>query len=171
MPYVTAAGPCKKCGATNTLFRSRWNADNARHYTQSTCQTCEKRQTREHQKANPEYWRALNARSHLKKVGVLLHVYGRPAEEKRTRASAKTKRRNERVARVSFTDELTLFVLAEAYALRRSRKKKTSMRWSVDHTIPICGVSVSGLHIWSNLRVIPLIENCKKGNRYAPLHD
>ena len=37
----------------------------------------------------------------------------------------------------------------------------------VDHDIPLRGVRVSGLHVPSNLIVIPALENIRKGNRYA----
>lgn len=39
-------------------------------------------------------------------------------------------------------------------------------KWSVDHIIPLRGENVSGLHVPSNLRVIPQIENSSKGNNW-----
>jgi 5-methylcytosine-specific restriction endonuclease McrA len=38
--------------------------------------------------------------------------------------------------------------------------------WHVDHIIPLQGNNVSGLHVYSNLRVVPSSENLAKGNRY-----
>ena len=38
--------------------------------------------------------------------------------------------------------------------------------WHVDHIIPLQGKNVSGLHVFSNLRVIPGEENVKKSNKY-----
>jgi len=36
----------------------------------------------------------------------------------------------------------------------------------VDHIIPLQGKKVSGLHVFSNLRVIPGSDNVKKSNKY-----
>lgn len=38
--------------------------------------------------------------------------------------------------------------------------------YHVDHIIPLCGKSVSGLHIASNLRIITKVENYKKRNHF-----
>jgi hypothetical protein len=39
--------------------------------------------------------------------------------------------------------------------------------YEVDHIIPIQGKLVCGLHVENNLRVIPWIDNVKKGNNFA----
>lgn len=38
----------------------------------------------------------------------------------------------------------------------------------VDHVVPLRGRTVSGLHVWQNLTIIPAIENKKKRNELAP---
>jgi hypothetical protein len=37
----------------------------------------------------------------------------------------------------------------------------------VDHEIPLKGKYVSGLHVETNLRIIPAVENLKKGRRHV----
>lgn len=39
--------------------------------------------------------------------------------------------------------------------------------WHVDHVIPLCGRRVSGLHVHTNLQLLPGVENLKKLNSYA----
>lgn len=39
--------------------------------------------------------------------------------------------------------------------------------FEVDHTIPLNGKTVSGLHIACNLQVLPVAENRRKGNKFT----
>lgn len=48
------------------------------------------------------------------------------------------------------------------------RTKTTGIRWEVDHIVPLVHPQVCGLHVETNLRVIPAIENRRKGNRHWP---
>lgn len=67
---------------------------------------------------------------------------------------------------VSWETELTQFVLEEAHHLRGMRDALTSVTWHVDHIIPLCGRTVSGLHVWNNFKVIPARDNLRKSNKY-----
>lgn len=82
---------------------------------------------------------------------------------------AKEAMRRARVMHASprFDVELTKFVSVEAARLARLRKEKTGIAWHVDHVIPLRGRTVSGLHVWNNLAVIPGKLNLIKGNRYV----
>jgi hypothetical protein len=52
------------------------------------------------------------------------------------------------------------------YTTRAYISMETGQQWHVDHIIPLRGQRVSGLHTHHNLRVIPAVENMKKGNRF-----
>ena len=53
------------------------------------------------------------------------------------------------------------------YKLAALLTKLTGESWHVDHTIPLQGKNVSGLHTPSNLKVMRGVENISKGNSYA----
>jgi hypothetical protein len=55
--------------------------------------------------------------------------------------------------------------IAVIYAEAQRLTNETGVRQSVDHFYPLKGKNVCGLHVPANLRVIPYVENCRKGNR------
>lgn len=56
------------------------------------------------------------------------------------------------------------WLINEIYDVAVLRSKLTGIPWEVDHSIPLRGRNVSGLHDPFNLRVIPMIENRRKSN-------
>ena len=66
----------------------------------------------------------------------------------------------------SWVLEDELFCIEEVYNLAALRTKVTGIPWHVDHVIPLRGEKVSGLHVLSNLAVVPALYNIRKGNRY-----
>lgn len=76
---------------------------------------------------------------------------------------------NRRVAKLNRTTSdangLTAFVFSEASELCADREHMTGFAWHVDHMLPLQGEAVSGLHVWSNLQVIPAALNQSKRNK------
>lgn len=60
------------------------------------------------------------------------------------------------------------FLIAEAYPLAKLRTQVLGFRWQVDHIIPLRSDRVCGLHVESNLRVIPFVANRAKSNLVWP---
>lgn len=118
------------------------------------------------------YHRGKNRAYYLKRVGALSRVspLENTPEREAQRQRDKANRRATRAKQARIMDEFTQFVTAEAHDLRKLRNSSTNIEWHVDHIIPLKGKQVCGLHIWSNLAVIPKTHNLSKGNTLA-LHD
>ena len=68
----------------------------------------------------------------------------------------------------SWDAELDALVFREAARLAVSREKVTGFKWEIDHTLPLKGKAVSGLHVWNNLQVVPKAYNRAKSNNFSP---
>lgn len=121
--------------------------------------------TRAHQQNNREYWRELNRKAYIKRNGPITRNMHHTPETRAQWARDKANARCGRAKLARFTDELTTLVTKEAHDLRRRRNHLTGFEWHVDHILPLKGKQVCGLHIWSNLQVIPKIINLKKGSK------
>lgn len=70
-------------------------------------------------------------------------------------------------AKLFWADE---FLILEIYDLAKRRTRLTGIKWEVDHIVPLNSVLVCGLHVHTNLRVIPKVLNVSKNNRSWPNH-
>ncbi len=77
------------------------------------------------------------------------------------------KRRVSKMQRTpAWLTEDDFWMIEQAYELAALRTKLLGFSWHVDHIIPLQGKYVSGLHVPTNLQVIPWVENVAKANKY-----
>ena len=89
------------------------------------------------------------------------------ANNKDKRAAYQGKRKAAQLQRTpKWLTESDLRMIEAKYSLAAMLTRETGVPHHVDHIIPLQGKKVSGLHVFSNLRVIPGEENVKKSNRY-----
>lgn len=79
------------------------------------------------------------------------------------------KRRTEKMKRTpAWLTKDDFWMIEQAYELAVLRTKLFGFAWHVDHVIPLQGKLVSGLHVPTNIQVIPWRDNVAKANKYLP---
>ena len=87
------------------------------------------------------------------------------ANNKPLKAALQAKRKSAILQRTPVWDKDAHLIVAK-YQLANMLTRETGKPHHVDHIIPLQGKNVSGLHVFSNLRVIPGEDNVKKSNKY-----
>jgi len=92
------------------------------------------------------------------------------ASSKRRIAKLLAKNAKRRAAKLRATPSwANTFFIEEIYDLAQRRTKHLGEKHVVDHIIPLKHPLVCGLHVESNLRVVPQLVNAAKGNSFLPL--
>lgn len=84
---------------------------------------------------------------------------------KPVKAALQAKRKTAQLQRTPAWDPHAHLIIAK-YQLAAMLSQASGVPHHVDHIIPLQGRKVSGLHVFSNLRVIPGSDNVKKSNSF-----
>jgi hypothetical protein len=117
--------------------------------------------------ANPEKRQAIhrkNRDSHLEQHNATNREWNK--NNKPLKAALQAKRKSVILQRTPKWDADAHLIVAK-YQVAAMLSRETGEPYHVDHIIPLQGKYVSGLHVFSNLRVIPGSDNVKKSNKYT----
>jgi hypothetical protein len=148
---------CSKCGDVKHLDDFYGRGDHP------WCKCCLRQNAKENKKDRREYlrkWRAENkdkaAKQHKQWV-----------RDNRDVVNAKAAKR--RAGRCNQTPSWANEQLIAAYYKEAKRLEElTGIKFHVDHIIPLQGELVSGLHVETNLQLLPAHENQAKNNSFDP---
>jgi hypothetical protein len=146
------------------------------------CTACALRDAEEFRTRNPAVakarvneWREKNRATYLAAMAEYREQnreYFRERSRQHQRANPemhKAKVQRRRAARINATPawhgELTAFVTLEAADLCARRERVTGAPWHIDHMVPLRAKFACGLHVASNIQVIPQAMNLAKRNK------
>ena len=135
------------------------------------CKNCSKKLIREWEKKNKERVK-VRTQEYRKKRPQKYDDWHRENREYlnkymiewRKKTGKKARRKGETRELRFMPDWANTFFIKEIYDLARRRSAATGSPWEVDHVIPLNGVTVNGLHVEGNLRVIHRFLNRSKRN-------
>jgi len=149
----------------------------AYYYKTKEARLAEKKESYEKLKQNPEWAAALRQKTNAHRAAA-----GRPPESSNPEVKRRYKQTPHGKANTRANDAkrhaakmhrtpawLTaddLWLIEQAYELAVLRTKLFGFSWHVDHILPLQGKQVSGLHVPTNLQVIPWVDNVRKANRF-----
>lgn len=176
-------GTCTQCKQINERQRTANNRDayNARKKQERVTklpvlaermrliratESIEKRQKRlEQARIKQREWRQKNPVCAKSIAAKKKYKEDNPAK---TRADTVKRRANKMQRTPAWLTAEDYWIIEQAYELAARRTKIFGFAWHVDHVIPLQGKYVSGLHVPTNLQVIPWRDNVAKANRYLP---
>ena len=175
---MTSTGTCIECRQIKA--KERYQADPQKavakvldYYQKNAKLVKEKR--RQRYAENPEkeladsrirvaQWRAANP-DKVKAQKPLKKAYKQANPEKM--AANLAKRRAAKLQRTpKWLSVDDFWLIEQAYEIAALRSKTTNISWHVDHIFPLRGDLVSGLHVPTNLQVIPWFDNLSKANKF-----
>lgn len=121
-----------------------------------------------HRENNPELYKIKNfnwRKNNLERAKKLISDWAKNNPGKRS--AYEGKRRSAKLFRTPkwlTADELEL--IQALYSIAAMFTRESGIEHHVDHILPLQGTTVSGLHVYENLRIITATENLKKSNKH-----
>lgn len=163
---------CTRCLAEKPISQFYAQKMNSKDGYQSHCKTCDNARKAAWKLENPEIAKKHMQTSDKNRFAKYPEKLAARRKDYKFRNPAKVaaldaKRRASKMQRTpKWLTPSELLRIECMYSLASMLNKHGVESWHVDHIIPLQGKKVSGLHVYSNLRVVPSSENLAKGNRY-----
>lgn len=163
---------CTRCGFIGEFSSFYKQSMNSKDGYQSHCKVCDNARVKKWALNNPE-----KAKQHAKKADNNKYIKNKTVITERNKSWKKAnptkilamdaKRRAAKLQRTpKWLSEFDLLAIECKYSVCAMLNKYGSQKHHVDHIIPLQGKKVSGLHVPSNLQVIPEAVNLAKGNLF-----
>jgi len=143
---------CKKNPEYYKEYEKEWRKSHRKNKCESQ-KKWRKKNLNIYKEYQKEWWK-----KNLKRI----KEYSKKYQYKRTALQAK--RKLSKIQRtVLWADKKLINII---YEIASNMSKLDGIKYDIDHIIPLQGKLVSGLHVETNLQIIPHTINCQKGNRY-----
>jgi len=179
----TSDGTCPECRliaerARNAANRETYNARKKRERQEHLPELAAKMRTRraqepaeikrvrlERAKVKQREWRAKNPQHAGARAAKRVYKQNNVGKVNADTAKRRTAKMQRTPAWLTPDD---LWMIEQAYEIAALRTKVLGVQFHVDHVLPLQGQYVSGLHVPTNLQVIPWRDNVAKANKYLP---
>lgn len=165
---------CTKCSVEKSLDNfSNKRSKSGKYYPRPICKDCHKQETKLWRENNPEKAKSLRKNNYPKSKEKSSEYYYENKDSpvfKAKRCFYEGSRRSGKLKAtpVWLSKEQKQEIL-NFYWLAKDLEVTSGQEYHVDHTVPIKGTSVCGLHVPWNLQILPADINMSKGNKYGNL--
>jgi hypothetical protein len=156
---------CNKCGELKPLedFHKSKLGKMGRKGQCKECCAARDLSTRPQRLAKQKEWRENMPESKRAEYRAANAEFYRSKPEKK-RANTRARQASQKQRTPAWSNPASIQKLYEKAA---NLEAATGIQFHVDHIIPLQGRLVSGLHVASNLQVIPALDNLRKSNKFV----